>query len=59
MGFNSKNLKFTPVIKDPVRFPKVQIKIEDTFKKNFDSSLKVLQIQIVKTLTKNIKNERV
>ena len=55
MGLNGKSLKFTPVIKDPVRFPKVQIKIEDAFKKNFDSSLKVLQIQIVKTLTKNIK----
>lgn len=54
MNFN-KNLKFTPVVKDPVRFPKVQTKIEDIFKENFDSSIKVLQLQIVKTLTKNIK----
>lgn len=49
------NLSFTPIIKDPVRFPKIQNRIENTFKDNFDKSMKVLQVQIVKTLTKNIK----
>lgn len=54
MELKANNLKFSPVIKDPVRYPKVQTRVENQFKENFENSLKVLQIQIVKVLTKNI-----
>ena len=54
MELKAKGLKFSPVIKDPVRYPKVQTRVENQFKENFENSLKVLQVQIVKVLTKNI-----
>lgn len=40
--------KYTP--QDKVRFPKVQKKLEDEIKNNFDSSLKVILVQITKIL---------
>lgn len=43
---------------DPIRFPKVQKRLEDEFKKNFDSTLKVITVGITKIL-KNGNNSKV
>lgn len=40
--------KYTPV--DPIRFPKIQKKLEQTIKDNFESTLKVMVLQITKAL---------
>ena len=40
-------------LKDPVRNP-VQKKLEDIFKSNYEKSLKVMQVQVVKTLKQGI-----
>lgn len=37
---------------DPVRFPLVQKALENQMKKNFDSSIKVMLIEITKVLKK-------
>lgn len=49
---NLTNLRFAAE-KDPMRYPKIQRPIEDEFKSNFSKSLKVIQVQIIKTLTKH------
>ena len=38
-----------PGLKDPIRNP-VQKVLEETFKSNYEKSLKVMQVQVVKTL---------
>jgi len=40
--------KYTPV--DPVRFPKVQKKLEEQIKTNFEATLKVIQVKVAKIL---------
>ena len=40
--------KYTPV--DPVRYPKIQTKLEEEVKKNFRATLDVITVKIAKIL---------